>query len=273
MELGEGEAAFTVDTLLGGRVTLLQPVRGFRASLDPILLATFVALPFGRFLDIGCGTGAVAFVLLARDAAATGVGVELQAPLSALAEEGRARNGWDARFEVRAGDVRALALVAARFDLVVTNPPFRPVAEGRPSPHETRALSNHEIALTLAAWADVAAGAVRPGGRVAAIFPADRAFELGAELRARDLVAARLRFVHPRAQDRPAGRVLVEAVRAGRAPLVVEPPLVVHGEDGERFTDETRAMLEEGLTRLRERLQSVWSSPIDHQLELSALVA
>ena len=239
----EGGAAFTVDTLLGGRVTLLQPTHGFRASLDPILLASFVAPQFGRFLDIGCGTGAVSFVLLARDPAATGVGVELQAPLAALATEGRARNGWTNRLDVHAGDVRALELGAARFDVVVTNPPFRAVSDGNVSPHETRALSNHEVTLTLAEWVAVAARAVRPGGRVAAIFPADRALELGAALRAHDLSPSRLRFVHPRA-DRPAGRVLVEAVRAGRAPLVVEPPLVVHGEAGERFTDETRAMLE-----------------------------
>jgi tRNA1Val (adenine37-N6)-methyltransferase len=241
----EGGAEFTVDALLGGRVTLLQPVHGFRASLDPILLARFVAPPVGRFLDIGCGTGAVSFVLLARDPAAAGVGVELQAPLAALATEGRARNGWTDRLDVRAGDVRGLgrALGAARFDLVVTNPPFRPVAQSRPSPHETRALSSHEVTLTLADWVEVAARAVRPGGRVAAIFPADRALELGAALRAHDLAPARLRFVHPRV-DRPAGRVLIEAVRGGRAALVVEPPLVVHGEgEGERFTPEASAML------------------------------
>ncbi|HEX4404567.1 MAG TPA: methyltransferase [Polyangia bacterium] len=235
--------AFTVDTILGGRVTLLQPSHGFRASLDPILLARFVAPPFGRFLDIGCGTGAVSFVLLALDQAATGVGVELQAPLAALASEGRARNGWADRLDVRAGDVRGLDLGAACFDLVVTNPPFRPVDGGHLSPHETRALSSHEVTLTLAAWVDVAARAVRPGGRVAAIFPADRALELGAALRARDLAPARLRFVHPRA-DRPAGRVLVEAVRGGKMPVVVEPPLVVHGEgEGERFTPEVARML------------------------------
>jgi tRNA1Val (adenine37-N6)-methyltransferase len=242
---GQGDDGFTVDALLGGRVTLLQPAHGFRASLDPILLASFVARPFGRFLDIGCGTGAVSFVLLARDPVATGVGVELQTPLAALATEARTRNGWTDRLDVRAGDVRALAreLGAARFDLVVTNPPFRPVSDGNLSPHETRALSSHEVTLTLAEWVDVAARAVRPGGRVAAIFPADRALELGAALRAHDLSPARLRFVHPRA-DRPAGRVLVEAVRGGRAPLVVEPPLVVHGEgDGERFTPELGRMV------------------------------
>jgi tRNA1(Val) A37 N6-methylase TrmN6 len=99
------------------------------------------------------------------------------------------------------------------------------------------------VALTLGDWTDVAARVVRPGGRVAAIFPAARALELGAALRARDLPPVRMRFIHPRAGD-AASRVLVEAARGGRAPLVVEPPLVVHAEGGERFTPEARAMLE-----------------------------
>src|SRR3954463_14791260 len=70
--------AITVDTLLRGRVTLLQPARGFRSSVDPLLLSAFVRPPFGRFVDIGCGTGTLAFSLAALDAMATGVAVELQ---------------------------------------------------------------------------------------------------------------------------------------------------------------------------------------------------
>jgi tRNA1Val (adenine37-N6)-methyltransferase len=237
---------FTVDTLLRGRVTLLQPARGFRASLDPVLLATFLRPPFGRFLDIGCGTGALSFLLLAADLEASGVGVELQPVLAELAALGRARNGWIERLQIITGDIRtqALEMGAARFDLVATNPPFRPVGQGRPSPEETRALSNHEVALTLGDWADVAARAVRPGGRVAAIFPADRVIELGAALRHRDLSPLRLRAVHPLA-DRPASRVLVEAERGGRQPLVVEPPLIVHADDGKRFSPEVLRLLGE----------------------------
>jgi tRNA1Val (adenine37-N6)-methyltransferase len=247
MSVGVAAEDVTVDALLGGRVTVLQPARGFRTSLDPLLLAGFVAPPFGRFLDIGAGTGALSFALLASDPDARGVAVELQAPLAALAVEGRARNGFDGRLDVRAGDVRALAgdLPAASFDLVATNPPYRPVGQSRPSPMETRALSNHEVALTLAEWAGVAARLVRLGGRVAAIFPAERALELGAALQARDLEPARLRFVHPHV-DRPASRVLVEAVRGGRAPLVVEPPLIIHAPGAERFTPEVRRMVGTG---------------------------
>jgi tRNA1Val (adenine37-N6)-methyltransferase len=241
---GEGEGDVTVDTLLHGRVTLLQPVGGLRTSLDPIFLAAFVAPPFGRFLDIGCGTGALSFLLLAHDAAATGVAVEIQPSLALLADAGRARNGVEARLEVRSGDVRALAgeLGAARFDLVVTNPPFFRVGAGQTSPDEARALAMHEVALTLGDWTDLAARALRPGGRVAAIFPAERAFELGEALRTRDLSPTRLRAVHP-SGDRPAMRVLVEAERGGRRPLVVEPPLVVHGAGPTKFSPEVLRML------------------------------
>jgi tRNA1(Val) A37 N6-methylase TrmN6 len=175
----------------------------------------------------------------------------LQAPLAALAEEGRARNGWDARLTIRSGDVRALdgeALPAASFDLVATNPPFRPVAGGHLSPDRSRAMSNHEVTLTLAEWVAAAARAVRPGGRVAVVFPADRALELGAAMRARGLEPARVRFVHPR-PDSPATRVLVEAVRGGSAPALVEAPLIVHSSGhapgAERFTPEVRRMLGE----------------------------
>lgn len=240
------EADVTEDALLRGRIRLFQPKRGPRASLDPILLAGFLTPPFGRFLDIGCGSGALAFLLLARDPAASGLAVELQPPLRELAVRGRDGNGWRARLEVLEGDVRALApsLGAARFDLVATNPPYRTVDEGPPSPEQARALAYHEITLALAEWLEIAARAVRPGGRVAAILPAARTAELCAEMRARELSPVRLRAVHPYA-DRPASRILVEAERAGRRPLTIEPPLVLHLEDA-RYTPEVMRLLGEG---------------------------
>ena len=50
----------------------------------------FLEPPYGRFLDIGCGTGALSFLLLARDPAAAGVGPGAAA---AAGGPGRRRGG------------------------------------------------------------------------------------------------------------------------------------------------------------------------------------
>ena len=239
------DSDITTDTLRAGRVRIFQPARGARMSLDPVLLEGFLPPPHGRFLDIGCGTGALSFLLLARDPAATGVGVELQPRLAGLAVRGRDENGWQQRLESVTDDVRAAGdrLGAARFDLVATNPPYRTLAGSRRPPDDERALAHQESALSLPEWVACAARAVRPGGRVAAIFPAERAADLLAELRARDLIPVRFRSVHPHAGD-PASRVLVEAERGGRRPLIVEAPLVLHVA-GARYTPEVLRLLDE----------------------------
>ena len=237
--------AITADALLRGRVRLYQPARGARMTLDPVLLAGFVAPPFGRFLDIGGGTGPLSFLLLAGGPAAAGVSVEIQPRLATLALRGRAENGWETRLEIIEGDVRALGerLGEGTFDLVVTNPPYRTLDASPPSPNREKALAHHEIALRLREWVAIAARVVRPGGRVAAILPMERAAELMRTLAANGLRPARTRNVQPHATELPS-RVLVEARRGVGVPLVAEPPLIVH-EPGGAFTLEVRRMLGE----------------------------
>ena len=236
----------THDTLLRGRVKLIQPVRGFRSSLDPILLAGFIQAPYGHFLDIGCGTGALSFLLLARDPAATGLGVEIQPRLAGLATRSVAANGFGARFAVMAADVRQAGLVpTAAFDLVASNPPFRPVGKGVLPPQTERSLAHHEVALTLTEWLAVAQAALRPDGRLAAIFPADRLDEMHAALSARGLAMTRLRTVQAQAGTR-ANRFCFEAQQSALvAKTHTESPLIVH-EQG-KYSSEVRAMLGEAL--------------------------
>jgi tRNA1Val (adenine37-N6)-methyltransferase len=234
----------THDTLLRGRVKLIQPVRGFRSSLDPILLAGFIQAPYGHFLDIGCGTGALSFLLLARDPAATGLGVEIQPRLAGLAARSVGANGFDARFVVMAADIRGIGSVPpASFDLVASNPPFRPLGKGVLPPHTERSLAHHEVALTLTEWLAVAKTALRPEGRLAAIFPADRLDEMRAALATHGLAMTRLRMVQAQAGGR-ANRFCFEAQQSALVTKTqTETPLVVH-EEG-KYSAEVRAMLGE----------------------------
>ena len=162
--------------------------------------------------------------------------------LAALAGQGAKANGFVDRFRVVTGDVRAQGALAAQgFDLVATNPPFRPVGEGVLPPLSEKALANHEVTLALAEWLDVSAAALRSDGRLVTIFPFDRWVELRGELDAHGFVVARSREVVPRAGDVP-NRILVEAARSA-VEARIEPALVVH--DGQGYSAEVRRMLGE----------------------------
>jgi tRNA1Val (adenine37-N6)-methyltransferase len=81
------EGTLTEDALLGGRVQLLQPARGYRVAIDAVLLAAAIdAGPGQRILDLGAGVGAVGLCLAARLAGCSVVGIELQVALAELAE-------------------------------------------------------------------------------------------------------------------------------------------------------------------------------------------
>ena len=52
-------ATITENGYLDGRVRIRQPARGYRAGVDPVLLAASVPARDGqRVLELGCGVGA-----------------------------------------------------------------------------------------------------------------------------------------------------------------------------------------------------------------------
>jgi tRNA1Val (adenine37-N6)-methyltransferase len=236
------DESVTHDTLLRGRIKLIQPARGFRSSLDPVLLAGFIREPFGHFLDIGCGTGALSFLLLARDPAATGVAVEIQPRLARLTGQAITANQFGHRLTLVADDARKTqAIPAAAFDLVATNPPFRPLGTGNLPPHNERSLAHHEVTLTLANWLDLAQTTLRPEGRLCAIFPTDRQDEVKAGLHRRGMAMARLRLIKAQA-DAPPLRFCFEARTASLvAATQEETPLIIH--EAGSYSPEVRGML------------------------------
>jgi tRNA1(Val) A37 N6-methylase TrmN6 len=192
---------------------------------------------------VGCGTGALAFLLLARDPQARGVGVEIQPRLASLARRAIQENRFGDRFALELADARALAQRSSGFDLVVTNPPFQPLGRGDLPPDPERSIAHHEVSLAVDDWLDVATRALVPQGRLGVIHLAARTPELLAGMRARGLAPVRLRAVHPR-PDAPATRVLIEARRGeATAPPLQEPPLVVHA--GARYSPEVLRFLGE----------------------------
>lgn len=241
-------AALREDLLLGGRVRLAQPLAGFRAGADSVLLAAAVPARAGEaVLDLGCGAFAAGLCLAARVPGLRLVGLELQPGYAALARANAALNSVAA--EVIEGDLAVpppalLAVAPGGFDHVLANPPFFPAA-GTPARDPGREVARRE-ATPLAGWIDAALRRLRPGGRLTMIQRTERLPEILAALagRAGDVtllpLAARA--------GRPAGRVILWARKGGRGPFRLAAPFVLHegsAHDGDRdsHTAAARAVL------------------------------
>lgn len=238
------EQALTKDAFLGGRVQAWQPKTGYRAATDPVFLAASVpARPGERVLELGCGVGVASLCLAARVPGLRLTGVEVQPDYAALAQRNAAEGGAD--MEVILADLTSLPpdLRAQSFDHVITNPPYYP-AHGPKAQDAGRDRALRED-TPLAEWIDVALRRCKDGGYASFIHLTERLPDLLAGLAGR---AACLVLPLASRAARPARRVIVQARKGARAPMVLLPPLVIHqGDvhpgDGEFFTDAVRAVM------------------------------
>jgi release factor glutamine methyltransferase len=75
-----------------------------------------------RLLDLGTGSGCLLVALLSERRGATGLGIDINADAVSLARGNAARHGLDGRGSFVVADW--CAPLAARFDVVVSNPPY-----------------------------------------------------------------------------------------------------------------------------------------------------
>lgn len=238
----------TLDDLRPGGLKFFQSRKGYRFSLDPVLLCGFVRVKKGeRLVDLGTGVGVIPLLLAARTGAAGLVGVEIQPSLADRAVRNVRLNGLENKVQIREGDLRRLSELppAGGFDVVTANPPFRKLESGRQSPFPERSAARHEQTGGIDAFLRAAAHLLKSGGRLYLIFLAERLGELIQEMKAADIEPKRLRCVHARSGE-PARMVLVEGRRNGRSGLKIDPPLFVY--DGEEYSPEVMALYgEEGV--------------------------
>lgn len=235
------------DKFLCGKLRLLQPVKGYRAATDPVLLAAACpAEPGQSVLDLGCGAGAAALCLGHRVPDLALAGLELQPAYADLARRNAERNGIPV--EVHEGDLAHMPKPLRRdFDHVIANPPYYH-AGGSPSPVAARARAM-QVDTPLADWVVAATRRLRPGGWLTLICGADGLPEVLAALSPKLGFAAVLPLA-PR-DDRPALRVIVQARKGGRAPFRLLAPFVIHAgaaHDGDResYTPAANAVLRDG---------------------------
>lgn len=224
----------TRERITGRDIVILQKRKGYRFSIDAVLLSEFVRLKrFDRAAELGSGSGVIALLLAERHRDVSITGLEIQYEMADMANRSAALNGFEKRTTFIAVDVRTVRkhCDAESFDVVFFNPPYRKAGSGRVNPQGHKATARHELHGTIDDFLEASAFLLKAKGRLYAIYPAKRAVALLTGLRKKGIEPKKLRFVHS-FKESPASFVLVEAIKRGGEELRVDPPLIIYESPG-----------------------------------------
>ena len=237
------------DAFLGGKLTLSQPVSGYRSGADPVFLAASVpAMAGDSVLDLGCGVGTALFCLMARVPGLVATGVEINPSYADIARRNAAETGFGA--DIYKGDLTKMpdVLRSQSFDHVITNPPFFDRRDGSAAPDKGRETARGE-SVDLECWLDAGIRRLKPKGTLTVIQRAER---LPALLSAMDRRMGDV-FVRPLVprDGRPAKLILLQARKGAKGAFQLLAPFVLHKgsehvKDGDSYTDQAQDILRKG---------------------------
>lgn len=230
-----------IDELIRNNLKIIQSSGSFRFSMDAVLLSGFVTVRSGdNVLDLGTGTGVLPLLLSAKTLGKEFHGLEIQDDMAEMAGRSVLLNELEGSVFIRQGDLRDVSTIyaGARFDVVVSNPPYIEAGTGLVNPKDTYAISRHEVMCTLEDVIKAASISLRDMGRFAMVHRPSRLVDIVVHMRNYGLEPKRMRFVHPKTGARP-NMVLVEALKGGGRELEVQTPLYIYDDQG-NYTGEVQ---------------------------------
>ena len=204
-------------------------------TTDTILLADFSKPGSGKLCaDLGTGCGTIPLIWLRDNRSVTVDAVEIQPTACALAAESAAYNMLDDKMHVYCADIRDLkgVLPFGSYDLVVSNPPYKPLGTGVRNPNKSKLTSRHENECTLDDICAAAEKLLQFGGRLCICQRPERLPDALEKMRAHGIEPKLLRMVQQRKGKEPK-LFLLEGRRGGKKGFMKTlPTLFIEDEQG-----------------------------------------
>lgn len=223
----------TLDDLILGGLKIIQPKKGYRFSLDAVLLSHFCSVSNARqVVDLGTGNGVIPLLLTTRVDNLKITGIELQPEMVKRARRTVKINNVEDKIVILEQDINSLDKVISGgwADLVTCNPPFYKIGEGRISLNEEEAIARHEVAISMEEIIIKANYLLNNTGVFALIQRADRLGEIINLFTTYKFNLNRLRFVHTNINS-SAKLFLIEGRKNNYSKLEILPPLIIYEAD------------------------------------------
>ncbi len=214
---------------------LSQPAKGFRFSLDSLLLSCFISPgQENSVVDIGCGCGVVGLGLILanqhKNIRVTGLDhcpdmiyhARFNSDLLNLSHRLTAQ-------ELDVSQVNSKNFLAESFDLALTNPPYRKSESGRAPQEKSRIKASFCDDDKLNSFFRSAAFLLKNKGKTGIVFGAERLSELLDKMKSCSLIPKKILPVYGNLA-KPARFVLVEGIKNAGPGLILLPPLILYDQ-------------------------------------------
>jgi tRNA1Val (adenine37-N6)-methyltransferase len=225
----------TSDSLFGGRLMVCQEEKGYRFSLDAVLLAGLTRVrKDDRVVDLGTGSGIIPLVLAYR--AKTGrkiAGIEIQPELAELSKKNVEKNNFVGLIDIYQMDFREVSKTfePGSFDLALSNPPYRKPGAGLISPNRQKAIARHELTANIDDVLGAMGYLLGEGGRAAFVYPSTRMGNLLRSALDNGFSPKRLTIVYSYPGG-PGRLVHLECRKGGGEELKIEKPFYIYETNG-----------------------------------------
>lgn len=222
---------------------IIQNPKWFCFGIDAVLLSTFAFVRRkDSVVDLGTGTGIIPLLVYGKHGPKEIVGVEIQEEVAEMAGRSVEMNDLQEIIKIHNGDIKTAPkeLGGNRFDVALSNPPYKKANTGIINMADTKAISRHEMLITLDELVYSAGKLLKDGGRFCMIHRPERLKDIILSLDKNKFAPKRMKFVHSKVHDKPA-MLLIEAVKGGGDFLKIEEPIYVYNEDGS-YTNEILRM-------------------------------
>jgi tRNA1Val (adenine37-N6)-methyltransferase len=226
----EGE---TIEDLQCNGLQIIQKKQGFRFGVDAVLLANFVkAKKEDKIIDLGTGTGIIPILLSSKTKAREIIGIDIQEDLIQMAKRSIELNSLSDRVRMDLKDIRELSdFPKDSFDLVTSNPPYKPIGTGVRNELLQKDISRHEVLCTLEDVIRLAERLLKTNGQFFMVHKPERLADIMCLLRKYKIEPKCLQFIHPKPYKKPY-ILLIHATKYGGKDLKILPPHYLNDFEG-----------------------------------------
>ena len=229
-----------IDDLGCKNLKIIQNRNWFCFGIDSVLLVNFARnmKSNARVLDLGTGTGIIPILLSGKTNLKKAIGVEVQENVAEMAKRSVKLNNLEDKIEIVCDNIINLSekYKENKFDVIITNPPYKRKGDGVINEVEEKLISRHEIKANLEDFIKTASILLKDKGEFYIVHRPERLVDILDLMRKYKIEPKILKMVCS-SVEKPPKLVLIKGVRNAKSFLKIEKNLYIYDNKG-KYTKE-----------------------------------